>query len=242
MKTHKALLTLIAFSSLTAFVFNTTNNNSGKLKTVHNYLSNKDRTYIYLPDGRLSSTEDTYFERISYDYAGDSIVYWHWFNNNRQWVTDTLILNEKGLIETSISGDKVTKYKYNNINYCTAYDTYKRDKLLSSAKMKIENSNEVERIYTRYGKTKKDKPEVYRHYYQYSLAQTNNLTHQNTGIPFWGAISKNVLTRFIALNEKGDTIKNETYTYQFDTLGRMLQMSHHFTNGQISDSVGYTYY
>jgi hypothetical protein len=151
------------------------------------------------------------------------------------------MLNNKGLIANYVNGKYTATYYYNDSNFLVGYTRYYNGKLIEKNVRQItpdENMREITYDYTK-NKTKPDSSVIIN---VYDHTRELYFGERSDGEIFWGKGIYTPCLREIYLDNKGDTIKNETSTYMYDSTDYCIRWCHYFTNGQISDSVGYTYY
>jgi len=171
-----------------------------------------------------------------FTYTGNLIITRDYDNMGNLQNTDTMFLNNQGLVERyKLEGTYIVTYKYDNNGYCTSWiSTYNGD-TVENVRNTVTNGNCVN-IYDYCPGVGSTTNLIT--FYSDSL---NNLTNQSMGQPCFGKSDGNPKYKNY-LQWCTGPIEQESYTYTYDSSGRIARIVA-YTTGVYHDYVmTYTYY
>lgn len=211
-------LLLIAFST-TAFI---QQSNSavikGKLKRIDRFLSGTHEDYLYDSYGRLSTVYLPYGKKYTYTYSG-SYVFVENIDPTRAVHYDTLIMKTYGLVDSALSEESIRNFSYDFSGNLTS-------------------QNYVPLV----GRKRKAGKNQYHYYLDYYSQQWDSVSADVFACSCGGKVGRNLLKTLVGINAGGDTIEYFTYKYSFDKEEKVKTRTKYYRNGQLYDSLGFSYY
>ncbi len=192
----------------------------------------KDHTSYYLYDANGRQIKSYYVDDNSYystmEYLSNNQIVEKNYHGDTLRDSRKYTLNEKGYVVYTESLD-------NKTIDTTYYDVNGFHKFTNNDQLTIENGNLMKRIYTPENTNNESVIETYTYY----MDKLNTIGLKNEGEIYWGKDSKNLIKTEKAYGAYGDY--SATYTYEFDTKGRVSKkMTKNESTGNIYTS-SYTY-
>lgn len=192
-------------------------------------------TYEYDNSGRITkiSYNASFYEK--YLYVSDTMLLVQSYNNEFNYATDTLILDNKGLV---VADNHKTTFEYNIDGYLVKSTTMSSPVTISN--YEVWDGNILGRTYSQYDL---DEDSVIQFVYtnQYLTTATNTIGLENTGRPFYGKQNKNLVSKTYLKRVYPDNVLENDYTfsYQFDRYQRVIRQTQ--DNSPVSLYTVYTY-
>lgn len=217
-------------------------NPSMLLKTATQYQDGKvanTTTYEYDPSGRIAKISYKAGRYEKYSYVSDTIILKEIYNNEFDHYTDTLLLNDRGLV---IAVNKSNAYEYDAEGYLVKA-TIVKDNHTYTTTHSILDGNMVENniVVDSVGHIL----EIYKYEFSYNTtpAAPNTIGTENTGIAFWGKQSKNRPSRIHSVYASSpdfqERVSEYSVIYTLDRYSRIVKESQGFQTGKYYTA--YTY-
>ena len=193
-----------------------------KIKTMTTYSEGKiqeEYSYEYDASGRLIKQSSSKGYYSTYEYTSDTIrIMTHEpeLNKITPW---TLILNEQGLVISSVNGNDTREYTPEGY---LAKHIYSYDDYAFSYTYKTEEENTTRRT----AREGLDLSKVtIRDIYTFLPNSVNTIGNENRGITFYGKQDKNLVSEQKAIIENPYNEYKAYYTYEFDDHNRVTARS-----------------
>lgn len=212
----KSLLLTAIILEGTSFIMQ--NNNAqikGKLKRLDFYMSRTHQDYTYDIEGRLKLILKPYGEKEVYSYSGNLIFIETTDPRGYTW-HDTIIKKAGWLTDSVLVGHGFWLPEY-DLDGKVTREVYVPVK----------------------GKKRKPGDEKYIHSFTYYCDKGEV---EKTSYPCDEYEHHKFLKTHVCINYKGDTIFSFKFKYLFNSEAQLTTEMQYYSNGQLYDSVGYTYY
>ena len=215
-----------------------------KVKTMANFSPGSGgyiQTYTYNANGTVSTMVRNDGIKMIVYYQGDTVTV-ATVNGLGQTTSATeYILNTSGWADTSqgqlVAQHNSNSYQYDANGHLTQLKTFVNHILTAQDNYTINSAKN--NTYTQHinssGVSTYD-------YYVFASSNANTIGVQNTGQYYLGVSSTNLIQTDVQLNQNLDTTDIVSYRYRYDGSSNVDTMVSYHRNGNLKDSVIYTYY
>lgn len=215
-----------------------------RVKTIANSAAGTTETYTYDAENRVTLIQNSNGIKTEFNYFGDTLTQTNFDNAGAIINIETILLDSFGLAGNSVTTDATGtilsfhQYYFNWEQQLTDKNDY-NDAYVPTGKSewRWNNGNMIQSII--YDSTFTNK--IYDTYYWYYDPASTSVGNINKGQKFWGADSKYLMRKYIQNSYLyGNTLF--TFEYTLDDLQRLTSMKSYDYQGQLVNTISYTYY
>ncbi|HWB61936.1 MAG TPA: hypothetical protein VG603_00390 [Chitinophagales bacterium] len=241
MLNKKIAFALMVVLGLVAACKKSTTFDGAKIEVETNFRLGRVSTYTYNSDGTLNTISDNIGNRTLVDYSTGTALLTNYSSTGAVVSAISYQLNSANYADTAQGQYQLQNYRYtytyDGNGQLTQQNTYTGGALSSVATYSISNKNVTQLNTSNAAGTSHSYD-----YYAYDASNTNSTGLQNHGYYFLGASSANVVLADVKINSNGDTTDIIKYKYHYDGSSRIDTMASYNRNGQLVDSMAYTYF
>ncbi len=215
-----------------------------RVKTISNNTAGTTETYTYDSENRVTLIQNSNGSKTEFDYNGDTLTQTNFDNTGAVLNMEVILLDSFGLASNSVTTDPAGnilsfhQYYFNSNQEKTDKNDYNNAYIQTGKyEWRWSDGNLVQ--YSIYDSTVTTK--VYDTYYWYYDPATTSVGNINKGQKFWGADSKYLMRKYI---QNSYLYGNSLFTFEYtlDELQRLTSMKTYNYQGQLENTITYTYY